>query len=217
MSKIRTLSQLQEAMQAEFAWRKKELASLETMVVQNEHSRRREFCLRAAIPLLYAHWEGFVKKIGDFYVEFVARQKLKNKDIGPSFLAAAMGQQMKANAGTHKVGPWMDIVAMFRTRAESKCELKWKGAIRTRANLSSEVFREIVTALGLDYRQYETKEKLVDERLLANRNSIAHGRYLLVDFAEYITLHGEMLGMMQLFYDQVTNAAVLQQYRATLP
>ncbi len=72
-------------------------------------------------------------------------------------------------------------------------------------------------ALGLDYSRFATKEKLIDEKLLKNRNSIAHGQYLLVSFAEYIDLHDEVLGIMQDFYNQVENSAFSGGYRKPSP
>ena len=67
--------------------------------------------------------------------------------------------------------------------------------------------------LGLDYSHYESKEKIIDEKLLANRNSIAHGDHLLVDCAEYLGIHDEILALMQLFYDQIDNAARMKMYQ----
>jgi hypothetical protein len=213
MSKIRTLSDLQAEMSTEFVWRKRELHDLKAMVNANEKSRLRDLCVRAAVPLLYAHWEGFVKRIGDAYLEFVALQRLKNDELASPFLASVIGQLVRAVAASSKIQPCLHVVSFFRSHAKARSRIKWKSAIRTKANLNSAVFREIVMTLGLDYTPFATKEKLIDEKLLSNRNSIAHGRYSLVDFAEYMNLHGEVLVMMQAFYDQVENAAVMQSYR----
>ena len=94
-------------------------------------------------------------------------------------------------------------------------DIPWTRGINTKANLKSEVFADIVMMLGLDYSRFQTKEKLLDERLLKNRNSIAHGRYLQVDFNEYIDLHDEVVGMMNDFYNQIENAAITGGYMAS--
>jgi hypothetical protein len=49
--------------------------------------------------------------------------------------------------------------------------------------------------------------------LLANRNSIAHGQHCMVDAEEYLSLHDEILGAMQNFYDQIENAVILGSYK----
>src|SRR5438105_9171667 len=94
-SGIRTREQLQEAMSEEFAWRKKELHSLKMLVHANETTRNRDMCIRAAVPLLYAHWEGIVKQLGSCYLEFVARQKLKHGELPANFLAMAIRKMLR--------------------------------------------------------------------------------------------------------------------------
>jgi hypothetical protein len=111
----------------------------------------------------------------------------------------------------------LDLVAFFRSKAASQCKINWKTGINTKANLKSSVFQEIVASLGLDYSRFATKEKLIDEKLLKNRNSIAHGRYSLVGFEEYLELHDEMYGIMQDFYNQIENSAFLGSYRKPAP
>ncbi len=91
MAQIRSLSDLQDEMAAEFAWRKKELHQLKIAVLANEKTYNRDLYIRASIPLLYAHWEGFVRRIGSAYVEFVARSRLKNEELSTHFLAVAIG------------------------------------------------------------------------------------------------------------------------------
>ena len=85
--------------------------------------------------------------------------------------------------------------------------------VNTKANLKSEVLQEIMMSLGLDYSRLSTKEKLIDEKLLANRNRIAHGQYLNVAYAEYLELHVEVLGMMQEIFDQIDERASRGAYR----
>ena len=109
----------------------------------------------------------------------------------------------------------MEIVDFFRSQLSSRCNLNWESGVNTKSNLKSDVFREIALTLGLDYSHFETKENLIDETLLANRNRIAHGKYCLVGFADYLTLHDQMLKIMQDFYDQVENEAVTGAYKAT--
>ena len=76
---VRTLEQLYDFLSGELAWRTKELVTLKALVEQTSPSReRRRVLLRAGVALLYAHWEGFVKRAGSAYLEFVDLQRLKN-------------------------------------------------------------------------------------------------------------------------------------------
>jgi hypothetical protein len=213
MPRIRSKSDLQNALAEELAWRRKELHALKTMVVDNEKTSRRDLYLRAGITLLYAHWEGFVRNVGTHYLEFVARSRIRNEQLPPSFLAIAVGNLVRGVQASSKLEPCLAVVDFFRSQGASQSSIKWKTAVKTKANLNATVFREIVASLGLDYSRFATKEKLIDERLLKNRNSIAHGHYLIVDFTDYVELHTEVVGMMEDFANQIENAVLIEAYR----
>ncbi|MFM5941942.1 MAG: MAE_28990/MAE_18760 family HEPN-like nuclease, partial [Dolichospermum sp.] len=80
------------------------------------------------------------------------------------------------------------------------------------SNLSSSVFKEIICMIGLDYSFYESKEVLMNEKLLQQRNSIAHGNYLEIDQKDYDELHTIVIGMMDTLRNQIDNAASIKQY-----
>lgn len=212
MSDIRTLNDLQEEMSADFAWRKKELFRIKTLVISNKDSHDRDLAIRAAITLLYAHWEGLVKRVGGCYLEFVARRGLKRSELRSNFLAIAVSKFLRDVSSTGKIQKRIELVEFFRSGADERGNLDWKSGVNTKANLKSSVLHEIVQLLGLDYSRFSTKEKLLDEKLLNNRNNIAHGRYLIVQANDYLALHDEVFGMMQDFYNQVENAATMGAY-----
>jgi hypothetical protein len=85
--------------------------------------------------------------------------------------------------------------------------------IKTKSNLNSLLFRDIVFTLGLDYSIYELKEQLIDAQLLAWRNSIAHGQGLYPKEADFDILFREVLEIIRNFKEQVSNAAAQRLYR----
>jgi MAE_28990/MAE_18760-like HEPN len=212
---IRTHAELQEAMSIDFAWRKKELHGLKSLVLANQASHNRDLYIRAAITLLYAHWEGFVKHLGSCYLEFVARRRLLYAKLPDHFLAMAISRLvgLAGVASKSKIQACLDIVRFFRTQMPTNSKISWRSGIETKSNLNSTVFKDIVISLGLDYSRFETKEKLIDEQLLGNRNRIAHGQHSLVDLSEYLDLHGEVHGIMQDFYNQIDNQVFTGAYQ----
>lgn len=212
MTKIRTISQLSDQLSAEIAWRKKELIYIKTLTEKKSNSSVQSALLRSGTTILYAHWEGFIKNAATSYVEFVARQNLTYSELSPNFLALAVKKQLTEAQGSHRAVIFTKVVDFLMTGLESKCSIQWIDAIKTQSNLNSEVLKDIVCILGLDYSLYETKEKIIDETLLRSRNEIAHGQYLLIDFDQYIELHREIISMMDLFKDQIENAAISKNY-----
>ncbi len=217
---IRTASQLHDALSEDVSWRKKELINLKLMH-EAARDHQAEMLRRAGIALLYAHWEGYVKAAGTAYVEFVARQELTYGELTPNFIALGMKAHLRQAVESSRGQILTRVVQFFTTEVSQRARLNWDRAIQTKANLSSELLRDIVFSLGLDYKPFQVREKSVVELLRERRNSIAHGRYLLVDADEYVRLHNEVVGhdefsgLLEEFRTQIDNAAQLGAFRAS--
>lgn len=213
MTKIRTLIDLNDAMTQEFAWRKREFSGIASWVRTNTQTQHRDVAIRAGVAMVYAHWEGFIKAIGTYYLEFVSRQQLKHSEMAAPFLALSMGNVLTMAVASTKTRIRSDVVFFFRDKMNDRSEMPWESKIQTRSNLSSTVLREIIDTLGLDYSPFVTKEKLIDHQLVESRNNIAHGEYLIVTTEAFMSLRDSVLVMMQEFYDQVENAATAGAYK----
>ena len=88
----RTTNQLEENINNSFSWRRKELSIYKTNL-QKAEGKWKEALLRAGVPLIYAHWEGFVKEIAEFYLEHVSLQSLKHIDLKSTFIALCVRSQ----------------------------------------------------------------------------------------------------------------------------
>jgi hypothetical protein len=207
MTKLNTLSLLNDALDEEFAWRKKELHSIKAAVSANENTNKEATFVRAAMAMLYAHWEGFIRKVGTNYLQFVYRQRLKNNEAAPFVVALSAGRVIDAAMASRKAEARGKLVEFFSTRLDDRGQIQWDAVVNTKSNLSSAVLKEIVETLALDYRPFQSREKLIDEKLLRNRNHIAHGQYLTVSPAEYHQIHGAVFEMMEEFRDQVWRCA----------
>jgi len=212
--KIRTESQLFDRIDEDLIWRKKELTDLKFLLETAAAKRERKpALLRSAITLLYAHWEGFIKTVALSYLEYVAAQALRFEELSPSFLALAARGILNAGTGAKRIRAHLEITKFFRSGLGERSNLPYRDGIRTQANLSAEVLKEIIDTLGLDFSPFETKSHLIDEALLRSRNTIAHGEYLLITERRYEELSREVLGMMENFRTQVQNAALSYAFK----
>lgn len=213
--KVRTESQLCDVIDQDLIWRKKELTQLKFLLESAAGRGDRESTLlRGAVTLLYAHWEGFVKFAALAYLEYVAAQRLRLDELAPAFLALAARPILSAATGAKRIRSHIEVVTFFRSGLSEKSSIPYKDGITAKANLSSEVLREIVETLGLDFTPFETKANLIDETLLRSRNTVAHGEYLLITPDRYERLSRDVLVMMENFRTQVQNAAALQRFKA---
>ncbi|MEN6350521.1 MAG: MAE_28990/MAE_18760 family HEPN-like nuclease [Syntrophomonas sp.] len=209
--KLKTMEQLQDLIDAEFAWRKKELSILKSKIYIAK-GKTIDTEIRCGIALLYAHWEGFIKNSAQLYLEFVANQRVKYCELAPSFIALKLKRKLTECEQTNKSSIHTQIIDFLINDLENTSQIPFRNIINTESNLSSLVLKEIVHTIGLDYTQFETKNKLIDERLLKNRNEIAHGEFNIVDKDDFDEIFTEIYNLMNLFKNDILNAAVQKKY-----
>jgi MAE_28990/MAE_18760-like HEPN len=214
MTTIRTLEQLSDNLSADLVWRKKELSDLKSLIETAKMSSSKEKALlRSGITILYAHWEGFVKTAASNYLEYVAMKRLRYNELSSNFVALALKAKLSQANETNKATIFTEAIQFIRLQLEERSSVPYRDVVQTGSNLSSSIFREIACILGIDYSFYETKQILIDEKLLARRNNIAHGEYLLLDKQDYLELHSQIIGMMDTFRNQIENCATCESYR----
>jgi hypothetical protein len=210
---IRTFDQLSDNLSAELAWRKKELSDLKFFIEQNSTSRlRKQVLSRSGIALLYAHWEGFIKLCGSYFLEYIAMQRHKNKELKINLLTLSMRNRINFSTNSKKYSEYGKITDFFMNKMDSRSSIPFKNAINTESNLSSKVFKEIIWCLGVDYSFYETKEKFIDSKLLGRRNHIAHGQNMDINISEYSEMRETVIDMMTNFKTQIENCAITKEY-----
>ena len=212
--KIRTENDLQDAIDSELAWCKRELSAVRSNIA-SARKFAKDTAIRAGIALLYAHWEGSIKNVAAYYLEYVATLKLPYRQLKPNFLAIALKYDFKSFEESNKATVHTNIVRSVIQNQEIKSNIPVEGIIKTNSNLNSEIFVEIMATLGLEHSEYESSFKLIDTVLLQKRNMIAHGEHLEtldLDEDRYYEIHDKILGLIQMFANQVSNAVSLKLY-----
>lgn len=210
---IRTAEELSDRLATDLVWRKKELSEMKSLIeAKNVSEQRHKALVRSGVCILYSHWEGFVKLAANSYLEYVISKKLTYQELSSNFLALAMKEKLKDAKETNKPSLYIPVCKFFISELNQRCILP-KNAISTASNLSSEILKEITYILGIDFSIYSTKSVLIDTKLLKTRNEIAHGNDSVFDRDEYLELHKEVIGMLDLFRNQIENAAIQQSFR----
>ena len=208
---IRTTEQLSDTLSNDLAWRKKELSEMKSLVEARSFSDQRHKALvRSGVCILYSHWEGFVKFAANSYLEYIKSKDLTYKELSNNFLALAMKEKLKEAKDTNKPSLYMPVCDFFLSELDQKCFLLKSAKIPTK-NFSSEILKEITDILGIDFSPYSTKSMLIN-MLRQQRNNIAHGNYLIIDREEYIELHIKVIEMLNVFRNQIENAAIEKKF-----
>ena len=212
--RVRSIGQLNEFVDSELAWRKRELTTLKLMIGGTRRDHERKLLLRAGICILYAHWEGFIKSVATSYVSFVATRGLRYSDLAPNFIALGLRQDMLRAGQPSRANEHTALLTKFLSGLSEPASIDWDHAIDAQSNLNIRVLKDILSTLGLDDKDYSTKGPLIDQRLLRNRNMIAHGERLDLEQDDYDTVHDEIIQLVERFRNDVENAAILGSYRS---
>lgn len=210
--KIHTTTHAQEKLDDEFAWRLKEIADLKSSIRTSKPANQKSM-LRAGLPMLYAHWEGFVKNAAEIYLNFVVHQKLPYSDLRTCFIVWGLKGELNKLISANNFEMNIAVVDFVLNELESKASFSSRGVIETMSNLNSKVFQNIAISIGIDYVPYETKFKFIDEIILGRRNRIAHGSHISIPVDEYDALSNEVLALLRRFKTDVENAIILELYK----
>ena len=137
-----TIDSLSDKLAGELIWRKKELLDLSYYIgLTPRNYTRRQVLGRCGVAILYAHWEGFVKLAGRYFLEFIDMQKLRNKELHANLLTLSMRKQVNFATNTLKTSEFGKITNFFLSQLPSTAAIPYKTAIETSSNLSSAVLR----------------------------------------------------------------------------
>lgn len=212
MIKVRSITQLQDLLDKDIAWRLKEITFLKSIFLK--HSGHESAALiRAAVPILYAHWEGFVKNSAQWYLSYVRYQELKYNELKSCFTAFGIKNALNTIRQSKKANINIEAIEFIRAKLNEKTKFSVENSINTESNLNSEVFENIALSIGLDPSSYSSKYQLIDSSLLRRRNEIAHGQFLDIEAKDCETLADETLTLIRGFKNDIENAASLNAFK----
>lgn len=212
---IRTTEELVDRIAEEHSWRIREIAELRNIIQASSSSlTRNNAACRAGLALLYAHWEGFVKNAGTHFLDFVSNQRMSLSELRGNFVTVVLRSRIDRATESKKYSAFEEITNYIRDNENTRARLPYKNVVDTQGNLSSTALKEVTWCLGIDYGLYETKEKLIDSRLVGRRNHVAHGKSIAIDTDDFMEMSDEVIGLLATFRNQVENAAITGSYKA---
>jgi hypothetical protein len=213
--KIRSAENLYESLDDDMAWRLKELHELRS-AVNAARGKNVDAHIRAGVSMLYAHWEGFVKKAANTYVAYLSHRADHNRILKPCFVALGMKSMISSSQQSSKSGTAVATVSYLLAEMDKPAKLPREDAISAESNLSSIVFTNIAGWIGIDPSPYEPRFHLIDKTLLETRNGIAHGEFLVIDRDRFENLVDEVLEIMRWFKTDIENAVANKTFLQTV-
>ena len=216
MTKVRTAEECLIVLQAESAWRKKEISTLRATIDQLTQAEH-DVLTRSAVVMVYAHWEGFVKKACELYINHINERISRHTvTLSDHFLMILMWKEFRKR-GEHPFwknpAPYIEATRTYFEGRTDKDTLPLDG-IDTESNLSSKVLKKLMVLIDIDYTFFQTKEKLIDECLLDKRNRIAHGERITIKQDDYKTIEAEVRGLMDIFQSAIEKCVQQEKYKS---
>lgn len=202
--KLRHITDLQSYLDKEFAWRIREINYVKDRA-RLAADAYHQTAVRAGLPLVYAHWEGFTKRAAEALLNFVGCQRHSYEELKPCFIAHGLGAHLETLTTSHKHSKRAAAVEFIQGEMKSRARVPWKGVVSTQANLSSAVFSEIAAALGISTDSYESRYNFIDKSLLSRRNIIAHGERLDLDVSGLRDVAEETIRLLRQFKTDIEN------------
>lgn len=208
--KVFSFSELSKQLDEEIAWRRKELNIVKNYIPL-QSSPKQSAALRFNVPILYAHFEGFVKQSTEMYLNFVAYQSLKHSELQSQFVTLSLSKKL-GMLEIKNIEDKTKIIDFIINENESRSNILTKNVIQTKSNLKFSVLKEILFTIGIEESKFSKYKSLVND-LVEARNYIAHGDYLKVDYDTFIIMYNDIQQLMIDLKTEIENAATLKKYK----
>lgn len=206
--KIRTTPELEDRLIDESGWRRKEIISLRLDIRHgvNIHAGK----CRALVCLLYAHWEGFVSVSAGLMLTLIGARRHSERDVNPALRAALWRARIH---GLRDERTFVSLAELFMEMERQMPEQAkfGKSRIPTEANLSYRVFEGFQLSFGISPDPYLGYRNQIDT-LLGDRNQIAHGERLELEFDVVAQRADDVLALMSQWVLDLRNSAQTYAY-----
>jgi hypothetical protein len=167
---------------------------------------------KAGIALLYAHWEGYIKFVGEAYVKYVAVRKLKLELLVEEFLAVEIaGILRNYTTSGGDLSSRLALIDEWKKIEHGQFKRFREKGIATGGNLNFQRFSEICRLIRIDPKSVISDTEFLDKNVLGARNKIAHGESITVTAAEFADASNFVIEAMRNFRNEA-EFCVIQKY-----
>lgn len=208
--------ELETKLYEELSWRKKKISEL--FLITSQFSDKKVL-YESLILLIYAHWEGFIKKASKYYLLAISKQECVISSLCTNFQGIAIKGVIRECLNEVTCKGVHTEVKLFKQYEEIKNDIfsleininkdKDDSIIDSESNLTPKVLKKIFEVIGFNYNQVlMTKELYINKVLIENRHCIAHGS----KFNEYNQIAEFQLNIEELKKLKDTIITILNYY-----
>ena len=209
---ILTADQLETELDEQLRWRLREISAVHNFVSAANSPIALNAALRAGVTTIYSHWEGYIKRSAELYLEYIFSQRVPIGEVRREIASYFLEPSFRAAGGYKKTfGPQKAIEFVEQVqnrRLKPRTEIR----VSTKANLRFDVFSEIATQLGLSDFIGNVDEHFINSKLCDKRNAIAHGATAPLTADDFETCRLTVTDLMRSFKYRIVTAANNSEY-----
>lgn len=211
---INTKDKLEQKIQRSLSWRRKEITSL-FFLASSEFQEGKDVLAKSFVCLLYSHYEGFVKDVFLFLLEYFNYNNLNYSDFVKSFIYFEIRKELLGGV-PKKTSPIWRFSNKFCTIENRKFNCDPISTIDMESNLNSELLDSLFKIFSIDSSTIELKYNFIDEVLLSQRNKIAHGNYVKIDEIDIHSSHDIIKDFFDKFTDLIIDYVSNEKFRCAI-
>ena len=173
------MNNLIDEIQIENNWRDGELAVFKVNPQKVDSPLWNRMCL----PMIYAHWEGYVVSSLKLLIGHLNDLKLCPSEVQTKLIVLGLGTSYKSLSGKQSFEQKIKFTDNFKDIFQKA--IKFKKEVDTKSNLNSKVLFELCTIFGFNFDVFNEVVADID-RVVMLRNKIAHGENAIIPTAESI-------------------------------
>jgi hypothetical protein len=205
--KIKTLDELLNKIDSDLHWRKREIFEIKSLLEFDKLNI--EYQKRVLIPLLYSHWEGFIKNISNFYLNYLSQKNILKSELKLGLISLFFNSEIEKLIGQKKINKSLFLLQKISNLSEIKFE---KNLINSNSNLNYEVFENILQVLEIDSSLITEDEKNLINKLVNLRNHIAHGFIITISEEDYNSIKIKIIPLLERYKTVIIESAVNETY-----
>ena len=140
-------------------------------------------------------------------------QRLRVSDLSLPIMSLYLWNRFSAELRIGKHYSLIETCELVTGQQSERVQPHHLEGLPRRANLNSKALKDLCRTLGLPFTSFETKAGFIDAGLVGKRNNIAHGEWQEVDQSELDNLKLEVVMLIDLFRNEVENAATAETFR----
>jgi hypothetical protein len=200
----------------DFTWRVKELSDLK-QIIRLSGGSYAYVARKAALALVYAHWEGYVVFVVSAYLAYISKRKRTFSKLMPSLHALALvGHVQEWQKQRDSIGLRLKMIEVFRSMEKSQFKRVPVGAVTTGGNLNFERFADICKVLMIDPASIVSDQEYLDNEIVGIRNRVAHGDYIVISDERLEKATDFILAAMRSLRTDVENCVVQRSFMLQL-